>query len=81
MNENDSFLASEKCLSAVGYPSIERENQEESTERWRRHWNNNVCDAALKLLEETWKSKIVGDIVEDGVCPLDNPDEGDVSDC
>ena len=63
------------------YPSIGRESQEESTERWRRHWNNNECYAGLTLLEEISKSKIVGDIVGDGVCPLDIPVDGDVFDC
>lgn len=53
------------------------EGWEASTERWWRYRHNHKRNAQLPPLEETLKLKIERYIVEGGVCPLDDPDDGD----
>lgn len=50
------------------------------TERWWRHSNDSNRDAELPPLEETLKYRIERYIVEGGVCPLDNPNDGTLDD-
>ena len=65
---------------ANGYQYEDNEGWEVSTERWWRHSNDSERDAVLPPLEETLKYRVERYIVEGGVCPLDNPNEGSLVD-